>query len=130
MNRVKVAWQEGQEPVIVDEIKTLDLLLDRLDSEASHQVDRPFMVEIMGQDGSVLAMGLGRGMTVVSFISAVGNYGSVGDRGKAGTVSFFLYGHHSEFPMRSAVPSATARNAAREFFITGQRPGSVQWEEV
>lgn len=55
---------------------------------------------------------------------------TVGDSDVDDVVGFHLLGqHHTEFERRHLIPTATARRVLREFFDTGQRPSSIDWEE-
>jgi len=55
---------------------------------------------------------------------------TVGDSDVDDVVGFHLLGqHHTGFERRHLIPTATARRVLREFFDTGQRPSSIDWEE-
>jgi immunity protein Imm1 of predicted polymorphic toxin system len=43
---------------------------------------------------------------------------------------FYLHGHWTEFPATALIPNPAAREAARQFLRTGDRPDTVRWEEV
>lgn len=70
---------------------------------------------------------------VLSWVQKGGDppyYGSKADPQADGLVGFFYRGSWSEFLRTFAVPIANEREAMREFFETGQRPRTVEWEEV
>lgn len=57
-------------------------------------------------------------------------YASKGNPKAEGTIVFFYRRDWSEFHRWSAVPVADALAAMREFFETGERPTTMEWEEV
>lgn len=42
---------------------------------------------------------------------------------------FYYGGHESEFPAEMAVPIEDAREAAKAFFQSGERPENIDWRE-
>ena len=114
----------------VSTVQELDRLLDELTMEGS---DAPFMVDLLSPSGDSLSVGLGRGKSVLSGYRPTGilpYYASTGTIDVAGTIWFDYRGSPSEFPMWSAIPIIDARAAIGEFFQTGQRPKTVEWQEV
>jgi hypothetical protein len=58
-----------------------------------------------------------------------GNWASLGSEGR-GIVLYYITGHPAEFPDRSEIPVDLARQAVKEFLVSGgQRPECVQWQE-
>jgi hypothetical protein len=91
------------------------------------------MAELISPAGDSLALGLGRAVSVLSWVSASQDppyFASQGDLEAEGTIVFHYYRDWSEFPLWSALPLTAARLATREFFLSGKRPSSVIWREV
>jgi hypothetical protein len=129
IRRQRVEWGED-DGAWVSSVQELDWLLDDLARTAA---DKPFVVELISHEGDSMSVGLGSEESVLSWVSADGNppyYASRGNREAEGTVAFFYGGSWSEFPKWSAVPMAEARAVMRQFFQTGERPASIDWEEV
>ncbi len=56
---------------------------------------------------------------------------TVGDgRAKRGAVFFFLNTQATEIPQRNLIPVTQARQIIREFFETGARSTSIEWEQL
>jgi hypothetical protein len=126
----KLIWGEGEEAAVVD-VDELDALLDRLTLEAEH--GRPFIAELVADDGSTLSIGLGRPLTVVNYVPASLDppyFQSMGRNGSDDALVFLYGGEWSEYPPRSAVPMEQARRAMRQFFKTQSLPDAVEWEEM
>jgi Immunity protein Imm1 len=137
MSRVDVRW--SSDPAVpVDSVEELDRVLDRVALHASG--DQPVIVALDTQEGT-LTLGLGHETSSVLVYyppgyDGLGSLHSVGDRGAAERdewrppLTFFYFGHHSEFPRWSGVPVVVARQAAREFFERpGEPPARIDWEE-
>ena len=81
-----------------------------------------------------LSIGLGAPECTLAFdtgdLSDIGAY-SKGPREGDTTEVGYAYGDgYSEFYASTLVPKQTAFAAAREFFRTGRRPATVQWQDV
>jgi hypothetical protein len=118
-------WSEAVPPVEVRNGEQLDQLLDQL------RPDFPISVVLHahGCEAHVL-LGLPDSFVYLDEVSPTRYFITVGDSHANGVVGFHLLGeHHTEFERRHLIPLSAARRALREFFDTGRRPESVQWEE-
>jgi hypothetical protein len=125
----QLLWGES-ETAVVESIDELDHRLAVLTEEAKK---RPFMAELIATNGNSLSMGLGREETVLSWVPANNDppyYASKGNPNAEGTIVFYYSGDWSEFPRWSAVPVPAGWATMREFFQTGERPSTVEWQEV
>jgi hypothetical protein len=122
-----LSWAEdGSAPV--RSVQELDERLDELDRQA--RADQPLVAGIERPDGAALSIGLGRDRSVLSFMASPDPpyFTSHDQEGESdGTVVFYYYGHWSEFPADAAVPMGDAREAARRFLSTGERPDNIDW---
>ncbi len=122
-----IQWNDGCEKE-VNSLVELDSLLDRL-----HGDDQPVMAVVESPtNGDSLAIGLGRDVSVLNFVPGSGDppyFTSLGTDMRDEPVQFNFMGEQSEFPMRNAIPLDAARNAVREFFESGRRSSSIEWEE-
>ena len=130
---LQVLWDlDGSRTVAsVDE---LDALLDGLHERfASEGRQVLVLVEREGRPGS-LGVGLGGAMSMLSWLDldhgedVVSLGGGQADGG--GYVAFEYAGQASEYPRSVLVPLPVAREAVRRFAATGQRPGSVRWQQA
>jgi len=122
-------WSESEPPVEVQTLEQLDQLLDQI--TATCQPDFPISVTL-GAHGfqAHILLGLPESFIYLDEVSPTRYFITVGDSHTGGLVGFHLFGqHHTEFERRHLIPTATARGALREFFDTGQRSTSVDWEE-
>lgn len=116
----------------VRNVRDLDRFLDQLSAAAA--ATQPFIAELVTSAGARLGIGLGISGTVLSFkqsddppyFVSVGDSDALGDE----DVGFYFQGQWSEFPPSAVVPIERAREAARLFLLTGQRPDVIEWEEV
>jgi len=127
---MRLEWGEAN----VREVQSIDDLDRALDELASSMQSEPALAELFAPDGSSLAIGLGTAWSVVSYIGPTGEppyFHSVGSgQGpEDDPVVFMFRGHYSDFPPDACVPMDLAREAARVFFRTGQRPTNVTWAE-
>jgi hypothetical protein len=118
----------------VGTVEALDLTLDEASAEA-RAVGRLNIILLSAPNGDRLSLVVGSEETVVSFNYGHGDppyYVSVGDAKTAEPVMTAYVGltHHTEFPRRWVVPISNGRRATREFLTTGQRPTSLNWEEL
>ncbi len=91
------------------------------------------MIEIVHRSGNILAFGVGRATSVLSFMRRdlePPYLASEGNAQATGVVVFEYAGEYSEFPSWSEVPTDTAIKAAREFVQSGDLPAGVAWREV
>lgn len=122
-------WSESEPPVEIRTGEQLEQLLDRL--TAATQSAFPISVRLQAHDCEVdILLGLPESFVYLDEVSPTRYYITVGASYVDGVVSFHLLGqHHTEFERRHLIPTATARRVLREFFDTGRRPTSVEWEE-
>lgn len=92
---------------------------------------KPFFALLNAPDGSSLAVGLGRELSVLSFAAPGGWPGRhvLGDEKNEGTLEFDFVGHYTEVPARYAIPILDAVQAAVGFFSTGKFSEELQWED-
>jgi hypothetical protein len=119
---------------VLSDVKALDAVLDEASAEA-RTVGKLNVVVLSAPNRDWLSLVLGGEETVVSFNYGHGDppyFASVGaaETDEPVLTAFVGLQHHTEFPRRWVVPVAAGRQAAREFFSTGQRPSSLAWEEV
>jgi hypothetical protein len=122
-----LSWAEGESAAVPNTAK-LDELLDELDHQAAD--GRPFVATLERPDGKVLGLTVGDERSIVTYMaSADPPYFSSHDpeSDEAGTVVYDFFGHFSESPADAAVPMDDAREAARRFFRTGERPENIAW---
>jgi Immunity protein Imm1 len=113
--------------LLLDDVAVAQLL----DAAPGVVVARQLSAGLERPDGAALSIGLGRDHSVLNYMSSpYPPYFTSHDEeaDTDGTVVFFYYGHWSEFPADAAVPMADAREAARRFFETGERPDNVAWQ--
>jgi hypothetical protein len=122
-------WSESESPAEIRTGEQLDQLLDRLTATARPEF--PISVRLQAHDCEAdILLGLAESFVYLNEVSPTRYYITVGDSYVDGIVSFHLLGqHHTEFERRHLIPTATARRVLREFFDTGRRPMSVEWEE-
>lgn len=124
-----LSWGDDEKAPIRS-VQELDERLDALDRQA--EASQPFIAELVRPDGAVLSLGVGREYSVLNYSASPDPpyYTShSADGGEAATVVFYYYGHESEFPGDAAVPMSDAREAARRFFVDGQRPDNLDWQQ-
>ena len=122
-------WSTSEPPVEIRTGEQLDELLDRLSATA--QSEFPISVRLQAHDCEAdILLGLPESFVYLNEVSPMRYYITLGARYVDGVVSFHLLGqHHTEFERRHLIPTATARRVLREFFDTGLRSTSVDWEE-
>ena len=122
---------EHEPPAEVHDTAELDTQLDKI--AASCLPDRPTIVDLQVHRHSV-SFGLGLPETFVQIQSESGMppyFITVGDSKAKGVVTYYLMGsHHTEILRRYHISSALGREIVREFFVTGERPRQVEWEEA
>lgn len=123
-------WGEDESAMVRD-AEELDALLDRLTREAEQ--GEPFVVELVGDAGASLSVGIGRPMSVANYVSASLEppyLQSVGSSSEVDEISFHYQGAWSEYPSRCAIPVEQARAALRRFLNAEAAPDNIVWEEV
>ena len=122
-------WSETEPPVVVQTGEQLDQLLDQITATCRPSFPISVILEARGFQAHVL-LGLPESFIYLDEVSPTRHFITVGDSYVDGVVGFHLFGqHHTEFERRHLIPLATARRVLREFFDTGQRSASVEWEE-
>lgn len=120
-------------PITVTDADQMARELDRIDRE-SRAADEPWMVALLDEAGRELALGVGADTSVITWTDEANKeMPYLISRGASqilgGENLEFYYGQWSEFEPSAAVPVAVAREAAREFLRTGERPDTVAWQE-
>jgi hypothetical protein len=111
-------------------ITELDALLD--DLHAKCESTQPILVAVKSINGDTLTIGLGNGLSLLSFIphNAEPPYlSSSGNRQAQGMSIFYYMGEWTEIPKRKLIPLAVARQAMRSFIATSTLPDDLIWEE-
>jgi immunity protein Imm1 of predicted polymorphic toxin system len=129
--RLHVEYGESAEQTTVDSVADLDALLDRLDAEAKER-RRPALVTLFDDARHYLAVGVGGDQSVLSWDVGTDDSESVWSRGsrrEEGEVAFAFSNQFSFFPISALIDSTLAREAARQFFLTRQRPTLTEWQE-
>jgi len=122
-------WSEKEPPAEVSTSEQLDHLLDRLAADSRPDLPISVRLKAHGCEADML-LGLLESFVYVTEVVAKRYYITVGDLYIDGGVDFYLLGqHHTEFERRHLIPLPTARAVFREFFQTGRRSTSVEWEE-
>lgn len=127
---MKVQWSEDA-AVEIRSIQELDHLLDDLAAQTPE--DRPILVDLIHVESGILEVGIGCRVSVLCHVPASGDppyLVSLGDEAETGDVGFYGYGEWSEFSREECVPIEVARQAAREFFISGGLSTRVRWKWV
>ncbi|MGA2242298.1 MAG: Imm1 family immunity protein [Verrucomicrobiota bacterium] len=128
-----VQWSETEPPATVSTCHELDQALHQVAARCTP--GHPIIVVIYVH-GYQVGIGIGLHESFVhvkrpepgapeSCLITVG-----GDQAKRGVVFFFLNTRHTEIPRHNLIPTSQAREIVREFFETGRRSTSVQWEEL
>jgi len=119
--------EEGQMEDVHDEVQ----LRRRLGELQEHARRKPMFVVLHAPNGSSLAIGLGREVSVLSYAVPGGwpARHAVGDETNDALITFDYFGHFSEMPARYAVPVETALEATVEFFNSGKPTDRLLWEE-
>ena len=90
----------------------------------------PFFAVLNAPDGTTLAVGLGRTLSVLSY-TAPGGWPAqhvVNSNAGAGRLTFKFLGHFTEIPSEYAVPLDDALDAAADFFLSGKLTEKLAWE--
>jgi hypothetical protein len=130
--RAKITWRSDNAGLVAASDDELRHAL----SEARHDAARqPLIAEVTLDEGDSLSIGLGREVSVLSYVGASRNppyfssQGSLRVSGGEGVV-FFYYGHLTEFLPSAAVPVEDAVEAVRYFCEHGELSPQLSWVEV
>lgn len=94
-------WGESSQ-ADVSSVAELNELLDELTHQAEH--DQPRIVELVGDDGATVSIGLGQPLSVANYVPAsldplyLQSFGGGGDENE---LIFYYRGEFSEFPPRA-----------------------------
>jgi hypothetical protein len=127
----KLRWSASEAPADIRSCEQLDRWLDKL--SAATKPEHPSIVDVCVHGYEVgIGIGLPQSFVHVERDTGEGPYMiTVGDTAADGVVAFYLHGdHHTEIACRHLIPTEQAREIVREFFDTGRRSASVEWEEV
>lgn len=130
--RAKIKWRDGEDGCLVSGDEELRHALAEAGQDAAQLA---LIAEVILDDGACLAIGLGREISVLSYVDAtklppyLSSQGSARARTCDGVV-FHYYGHLSEFPRSAAVPIAEAVEAVRYFCRHGKLSPLMNWVEV
>jgi hypothetical protein len=124
-----IRWSETEPAAEVLTGEQLDQFLDKLAETARPDFPTSVRLQVHACEVDIL-LGLPESLVYVAEVAARRYYITVGELYIDGGVSFYFLGqHHTEFERRHLLPLATARAVFREFFQTGRRCASVEWEE-
>ncbi|SNY62956.1 Imm1 family immunity protein [Paractinoplanes atraurantiacus] len=130
--RARIAWRSDDPGMVV----TCDEELRWAPAEAEGDAGRrPLIAEVVHENGDSLLVGLGREISVLSYVGASKNPPYFSSRGSSRSqdgeaVVFFYFGHWSEFPASATVSAEEAVEAARFFIECGELSPRVDWVEV
>ncbi|WP_164842324.1 Imm1 family immunity protein [Actinoplanes solisilvae] len=130
--RAKIKWRDDEDGHLVSCEEEFRHTLAEAEQDAARM---PLIAEVILDDGDCLAIGLGREVSVLSYVGAskmppyFSSQGSARVRDGEGVV-FHYYGHWSEFPPSAAVPIAEAVEAVRYFCRHGKLSPLMNWAEV
>lgn len=124
--------REAEPPVAIKTCLELDQALHQAELHCS--AEHPTVVYLCAH-GHRLGIGLGLQDSFVSIQCCEPLPGprliTVGEpQAKQKAVFFPLGGRRAEIPRRNLMPAAKARTVLREFFKTGARPTSVNWQAL
>lgn len=125
----RLEWNEDQQ-VEVHSLDELEHLIDELSRQA--QGELPFSVELYGNVDTCLSIAVGGEISHMEFYSAKSRPLVVGCRGpwnEDELVVFLHRGHYSEIPKKFCVSMANAREALRRYFLNGEKPDNVAWND-
>ena len=103
----------------------LDAVLDKASTDAA-AAGRPSVVYVLtdrGAQAPFLGLGVGREFSYLTY----GGQHAPGDLDGGVPPAWYTSGARSELPAGRAVQVEAARDAAREFLLTGERPTNVEW---
>lgn len=130
--RAKIRWRDDEDGHLVTCDEELRYALAEAEQDAARQ---PLIAVVTLDDGDSLSIGLGREISVLSFVGASGNPPYLSSQGRARrrddeNFVFHYFGHWSEFPPSTAVPVEDAVEAVRYFCEHGELSPQVDWVEV
>jgi hypothetical protein len=138
MTKFSVSWNAGRREKFVETISELDFVLDQIERERSDN-GLPFMVDVTSTEANYQGFPVGLHMSVGHPVRARVDWAgppkpsTAVDPGvppwEGEAIAFDYGGLPTEEDTESLrVTPETARQAAREYVTTGQRPTCVGWE--
>lgn len=124
-----VRWGENNE-IEIHTVQALEQLIDNLTVIA--KASMPFSIELSVGQGTSMAVVIGREECHIEFYSSHDSLPVVGCTGpwdEDDIIAFSHHGHYSELPKRYWIPSTDAREALRQYFLTGTRPSNLKWND-
>jgi hypothetical protein len=124
-----IGWDQHERQAA--SIRDVDRILDELHADFANRDPQLVTVEL-NETGDSLAIGLGRDRSVLNYVSGSKDppyFTSTGELEMGEPIAFRFGGEWSEFPMRSSIPTPSARQAMRHFCATGKLSSAVQWEQ-
>jgi hypothetical protein len=96
---------------------------------------RPFMAELIGDNGYMFLLGLGPEIGFAQFSTSndAPPYLVAVDTGAGpaeGDIDFFMSGEPSPLPKRLCLPISVIAEIAQTFVLTGKRKADITWEEI
>jgi hypothetical protein len=130
--RAKIRWRDDEDGHLVTCEEELRLAFAEAKQDAAR---RPLIAEVTLDGGDCLSIGLGREVSVLSYVGASKMPPYFSSQGSAwvrdGEVVVFYYcGHWTEFAPSAAVPIADAVEAVRYFCEHGKLSTLMNWVEV
>jgi hypothetical protein len=114
-----------------EEIANTDQLRQRLVQLHEQAKLNPVFAVLNASDGSTLAIGLGRELSVLSYTAPEGWPAKhiQGDIANEGLVTYKFFGHFTEMPARYAVAVADAVEVVVDLFDAGRLSEKLLWDE-
>lgn len=106
-------------------------LIRQLHGEAKHS--DALVVAITSPAGDDFTLGIGRDTSVCGWTSASKDppyFASRGPNKDGPDLVFFYFGEWTDFPAGYGIPIEDAIKAAGEFVARGERPSTIEWQEV
>jgi Immunity protein Imm1 len=136
MTKWTLSWGSDHENgyAVVTSVQELDRQLDQLEQRA--RVLQPMIVELCDAEdpvGPILSIGVGADRSVATWTVSEegdGNLVSNQPRPAGDSVWFEFLGEPTEYAPRKLITPAAAREAARRFVETSERPSNIEWDAV
>jgi len=123
-----LAW--GESMLEIHSPEELDQVINQLIEQGQKKM--PLSVQLVANEESALLITVGSQESHVEFYSITEPVLVVGCKGPwddNSLVAFTHGGEYSEIERRYCVPFASAREALNQYFLTGQRPNNIQWND-
>jgi hypothetical protein len=131
---MKITISEDQPPLVIQDSSELDAVITTL-AEETRALGILNILIMVADNGNIFYLVVGSDETVLGLDYAHRKPPYYSSRGTAQSdypvmTAYLALSHHTEFSRRSVIPMEDGLNALHQFFETGQRPTTVQWEEV